>query len=57
MQLGIAPEPGQLAFGVMAAGFLHFLRRLGDGFFSMQGSNKTVMLSADSPIAQIFYGK
>ncbi len=37
--------------------FYSFVRSLDALKISMQGSNKTVMLSADSPIAQIFYGK
>ena len=37
--------------------FYSFVRSLDALKISMKGSNKTVMLSPDSPIAQIFYGK
>lgn len=37
--------------------FYSFVRSLDALKLSMQGGNKTVMLSPDSPIAQIFYGK
>ena len=37
--------------------FYSFVRSLDALKASMKGSNKTVILSADSPIAQIFYGK
>lgn len=37
--------------------FYSFVRSLDALKVSMQGNNKTVMLSPDSPIAQIFYGK
>lgn len=37
--------------------FYSFVRSLDALKISMQGSNKTVILSSDSPIAQIFYGK
>lgn len=37
--------------------FYSFVRSLDALKISMQGNNKTVMLGADSPIAQIFYGK
>ena len=36
--------------------FYSFVRSLDALEISMQGGNKTVMLSPDSPIAQIFYG-
>ena len=37
--------------------FYSFVRSLDALKISMQGNNKTVILSPDSPIAQIFYGK
>ena len=37
--------------------FYSFVRSLDALKISMKGSNKTVMLAPDSPIAQIFYGK
>ena len=37
--------------------FYSFVRSLDALKISMQGSNKTVILSPDSPIAQIFYGR
>lgn len=37
--------------------FYSFVRSLDALKISMQGSNKTIILSPDSPIAQIFYGK
>ncbi len=37
--------------------FYSFVRGLDALQISMQGNNKTVMLSPDSPIAEIFYGK
>ena len=37
--------------------FYSFVRSLDALKISMQGDNKTVILSSDSPIAQIFYGK
>lgn len=37
--------------------FYSFVRSLDALKISMQGENKTVILSSDSPIAQIFYGK
>ena len=37
--------------------FYSFVRSLDALKISMQGNNKTVILSSDSPIAQIFYGK
>lgn len=37
--------------------FYSFVRSLDALKISMKGNNKTVMLSPDSPIAQIFYGK
>ena len=36
--------------------FYSFVRSLDALKVSMQGKNKTVILSPDSPIAQIFYG-
>ena len=37
--------------------FYSFVRSLDALKISMQGNNKTVILSPDSPIAQIFYGE
>ena len=37
--------------------FYSFVRSLDALKLSMQGGNKTVILSPDSPIAQIFYGR
>ena len=37
--------------------FYSFVRSLDALKLSMKGNNKTVMLSPDSPIAQIFYGR
>lgn len=37
--------------------FYSFVRSLDALEISMQGDNKTVILSADSPVAQIFYGR